>query len=154
MACSCRPATPSRSPRRWCGSSATRRAPSLAGAAPSARRAPWTTSRAITWRCTQDDRRSGTIRIAVAVKPRLTQLVKAGLDAARHYRRRLARDAFPGVAVLCYHGVRPRGAPDDGIAFAGLHLPLEEFEAHCRLLAEDCHPISLAAWRDALAGGP
>jgi peptidoglycan/xylan/chitin deacetylase (PgdA/CDA1 family) len=80
--------------------------------------------------------------------------VKACLDAAGHYTRRLRQDVFPGVAVLCYHGVRPDDLPPDGASFEGLHVGASELEAHCRLLSSACQPISLAEWRAAAAGGP
>ena len=86
---------------------------------------------------------------------RLATAVKAGLHAAGHYARRLADDTFPGVAVLCYHGVRPDedvGTPD--VPFANLHVRRATLEAHCRLLRASCQPISLDAWRAALDGGP
>jgi peptidoglycan/xylan/chitin deacetylase (PgdA/CDA1 family) len=80
-------------------------------------------------------------------------LAKRSLLASGHYLRRLRRDVFPGVAVLCYHGVRPdEHAPR--ATFEGLHVRAAELEAHCRLVREGCHPISLDQWRSALAGGP
>src|SRR5690348_14457505 len=36
----------------------------------------------------------------------------------------------------------------------GLHVRASELEAHCRLIRETCHPISLADWRASLNGGP
>jgi len=86
------------------------------------------------------------------VIPAVASLAKRCLLGSGHYARRLRDDRFPGVAVLCYHGVRPR----DGVRmdFAGLHVGLQELDAHCRLLRETCHPISLDDWRRALGGGP
>ncbi|HET7875190.1 MAG TPA: polysaccharide deacetylase family protein [Methylomirabilota bacterium] len=81
-------------------------------------------------------------------------LVKRSLLGAGHYPRRLRRDAFPGVAVLCYHGVRSEVTASDAVAFDGLHVMTGELEAHCRLVRETCHPISLEQWRRALTGGP
>jgi peptidoglycan/xylan/chitin deacetylase (PgdA/CDA1 family) len=69
--------------------------------------------------------------------------VKRALLAAGHYARRLRGDRFPGVAVLCYHGVRG----DEPMPFSGLHVTARELESHCRLLRETCHPISLDEWR-------
>ena len=80
--------------------------------------------------------------------------VKFALLATGHYRRSLARARFPGVAVLCYHGVRPDDLPDGAMAFEALHVRASELDAHCRVLASTCHPITLAEWRASLAGGP
>jgi peptidoglycan/xylan/chitin deacetylase (PgdA/CDA1 family) len=84
--------------------------------------------------------------------PAVASLAKRCLLGSGHYARRLSSDRFPGVAVLCYHGVRA----DDGarMNFSGLHVTLDELDAHCRLLRETCHPISLDDWRRALGGGP
>ncbi len=83
----------------------------------------------------------------------LSGTLKAALLASGHYARRLLRDVFPGVAVLCYHGVRREEGPAGAMTFAGLHVHCREIEAHCRLLSELCHPISLSDWRAARAGG-
>jgi peptidoglycan/xylan/chitin deacetylase (PgdA/CDA1 family) len=80
--------------------------------------------------------------------------LKAALLATGHYRRRFHRDRFPGVAVLCYHAVRPDEWPAGTMAFEGLHVRASEFDAHCRLLTSSCHPITLAQWQAALDGGP
>ncbi|MGE0039635.1 MAG: polysaccharide deacetylase family protein [Vicinamibacterales bacterium] len=52
---------------------------------------------------------------------------------------------LPGVAVLCYHGVRR----DDSVrmAFETIHVTAATLDAHCRVLARDCDPISLDDWR-------
>jgi len=84
----------------------------------------------------------------------LASLVKRSLLGAGHYPRRLRRETFPGVAVLCYHGIRPAESPNGRLAFEGLHVSAGELEAHCRLVRATCHPISLAQWRQALTGGP
>lgn len=84
----------------------------------------------------------------------LASLVKRSLLGAGHYPRRLRRDAFPGVAVLCYHGIRPAASLNGHLAFEALHVPADELEAHCGLVRRSCHPISLDQWRQALAGGP
>jgi peptidoglycan/xylan/chitin deacetylase (PgdA/CDA1 family) len=79
----------------------------------------------------------------------LTGTAKAGLLATRWYAHRLEHDAFPGVAVLCYHGLRPASRATKDIPFANLHVTDETFESHCRLIAETCHPIDLVAFADA-----
>src|SRR5882762_10883870 len=84
----------------------------------------------------------------------LRQRGKQLLLTTGHYRRRLERDRFSGVAVLCYHAVRPDSWPDGRMAFEGLHVRASELDAHCRLLTSTCHPITLAQWRAALDGGP
>jgi peptidoglycan/xylan/chitin deacetylase (PgdA/CDA1 family) len=84
----------------------------------------------------------------------LRQTGKRLLLATGHYRRRLERDRFSGVAVLCYHAVRPDSWPDGRMAFEGLHVRASELDAHCRVLKSTCHPITLAQWRAALDGGP
>ncbi len=82
----------------------------------------------------------------------LAGAVKHGLASLGHYRRRLARDRFPGVAVLCFHNVRPVGAPRDALPYGGLHVDARELESYCALVAECCDPIDLATWRKALSG--
>ncbi len=84
----------------------------------------------------------------------LAATVKRTLLGAGHYARRLGRDRFPGVAVLCYHAVRADDWPAGTMSFEELHVRAGELEAHCRLLGETCHPISLEQWWRALAGGP
>lgn len=84
----------------------------------------------------------------------LSARLKGTLLAARHYRRRLERDRFEGVVVLCYHAVRPDEWPAGAMAFEGLHVRASELEAHCRFLQSTCHPITIAQWRAALDGGP
>jgi len=71
-----------------------------------------------------------------------------------HYKRRLRANRFPGVAVLCYHAVRPDDWPAGRMVFEGLHVRAAELDAHCRVLTSMCHPISFARWRAALDGGP
>ena len=77
--------------------------------------------------------------------------VKAGLLATGWYAHRLRRDAFPGVLGLCYHGIRESPAHDDSVPFGSLHVAADTFDAQCRMLAETCHPIDLATFRDARA---
>jgi peptidoglycan/xylan/chitin deacetylase (PgdA/CDA1 family) len=81
------------------------------------------------------------------------RIVKRVLLTSGHYGRRLQRDAFPGVAVLCYHGIRADDWPAGTMTFEGLHVRSGELAAHCRLIRETCHPISLAQWQRARAGG-
>ena len=77
---------------------------------------------------------------------------KRGLLVAGFYRRHLERDRFPGVAVLCYHGVRDDEESASPIPFRDLHVRVSELESHCRLIREECHPISLRDWVAADAG--
>ncbi len=83
----------------------------------------------------------------------LAVAAKHGLLRSGHYRRALARDAFPGVAVLCYHGVRSEWS-QPRFPFDYLHVPARTFESHCRIIRECCDPISLDDWRAAVNGGP
>jgi len=84
----------------------------------------------------------------------LASLAKSALLTSGHYGRRLRRDTFPGVAVLGYHGVRADDWPAGTMTFEGLHVRAGELDAHCRLVRATCHPISLAQWCRARAGGP
>ena len=84
--------------------------------------------------------------------PTFTALVKQGLQAIGHYRRALAQTTLPGVAVLCYHGVRDDDMAPGTIPFQYLHIPASTLESHCRLIRECCDPISLDDWRAASAG--
>jgi peptidoglycan/xylan/chitin deacetylase (PgdA/CDA1 family) len=79
----------------------------------------------------------------------ITDTAKAGLLATRWYAHRLEQVAFPGVLVLCYHGLRTSSRATVDIPFANLHLTEDAFEAHCRLIADTCHPIDLTAFADA-----
>ncbi|MFQ5668581.1 MAG: polysaccharide deacetylase family protein [Candidatus Binatia bacterium] len=85
---------------------------------------------------------------------KLAGAVKQALYSAGYYARRLRRERFPGVAVLCYHGVRDDSRPPGTMVFEGLHVLASELEAQCHLLRETCHPISLDDWRAARRGGP
>jgi peptidoglycan/xylan/chitin deacetylase (PgdA/CDA1 family) len=87
------------------------------------------------------------------MNPSLVAPAKAGLLAARWYARRLANDRFPGVVVLCYHGVRSPAWRADEAAFANLHVGEDTFDGHCQVIAATCQPIALDDWRAALAGG-
>jgi peptidoglycan/xylan/chitin deacetylase (PgdA/CDA1 family) len=88
------------------------------------------------------------------VRAAAANLVKHLLLAIGVYDRLLARARFPGVCVLGYHGVRGDNWPAGTMPFEGLHVRAGELRAHLRLLRRTCHPISLAQWRAALAGGP
>src|SRR3954470_23767498 len=79
--------------------------------------------------------------------------VKAGLLASGWYANRLGHDSFPGVLALCYHGIRPAERDGDGIPLADLHIAVDRFDAHCRIIAETCHPIDLATFCDAQTCG-
>ena len=70
-------------------------------------------------------------------------LVKQGLRTIGHYRRALAHATLPGVAVLCYHGVRDDDMPPATMPFQYLHIPASTFESHCRVIRDCCDPISL-----------
>jgi peptidoglycan/xylan/chitin deacetylase (PgdA/CDA1 family) len=83
----------------------------------------------------------------------LASLVKQGLLGSGHYPRRLRRDAFPGVAVLCYHGICADRTVEARMSFGDLHTRLEDLAAHCRFIRETCNPITLEQWRQARAGG-
>ena len=83
-----------------------------------------------------------------------TAVVKRLLLSAGYYHWRLRRDRFPGVAVLTYHGIRDDAWPAGAMVFERLHVRQRELEAHCRLLRETCHPISLAEWRAATRANP
>ena len=82
----------------------------------------------------------------------LKSLVKDGLLRAGHYGRVLKRTTLPGVAVLCYHGVRDDSLAPGSIPFQYLHIPASTFDSHCRLIRDCCDPISLDDWRTAIAG--
>jgi peptidoglycan/xylan/chitin deacetylase (PgdA/CDA1 family) len=84
----------------------------------------------------------------------LSTIIKHGLQSIGHYRRTLAHASLPGVAVLCYHGVRDDSLPPASMPFEYLHMPASTFDAHCRLIRECCDPVSLDDWRASLSGGP
>ena len=79
---------------------------------------------------------------------------KAFLLASGHYRRRLASEGLPGVAVLCYHAVRPDSLPAGRMAFEDLHVRASELDRQCAFLRSCCDPIALEDWRRAEAAGP
>jgi len=82
----------------------------------------------------------------------LRRLAKHGLHSTGYYRRRLSRVEFPGVAVLCYHGIRADEA--DEMPFQDLHVSRTAFEGHCRLLSEYCSPITTTTLLAAFDGAP
>jgi len=82
----------------------------------------------------------------------LATLAKQSFLAAGYYARRLRSDRFPGVAVLCYHGVCGDSEAERRMPFSNLHVRVDDLDAHCRFLRETCHPISLDEWRRARDG--
>jgi len=78
--------------------------------------------------------------------------VKNSLLRAGHYGRALRRTRLPGVAVLCYHGVREDRLAPGSIPFQYLHIQASTFESHCRVIRGSCDPISLDDWRAAIDG--
>ena len=78
---------------------------------------------------------------------------KRGLYASGWYDQRILRLTFPGVLVLCYHGLRSSSWRSDEKAFPDLHMDQETFEDHCAVLSRTCHPVDLTAWRRARDGG-
>lgn len=82
---------------------------------------------------------------------RLRRAAKSLLSASGHYRRRLADDDFPGVVVLCYHGVQIREQSDT--CFTTLHVTARELDDQLRFLKETCHPIDLSQWLEDRVGG-
>jgi peptidoglycan/xylan/chitin deacetylase (PgdA/CDA1 family) len=83
----------------------------------------------------------------------LAAIIKQGLRSVGYYRRALAHMSLPGVAVLCYHGIRDDDTSRGAIALDYLHMPASTFEGHCRIIRDCCDPISLDDWRAALHGG-
>jgi len=80
----------------------------------------------------------------------LRRTAKRALFSIGYYHQRLSQKGLPGVAALCYHGIRVDS--DRPLPFADLHVDVEVFEAHCRFIAEACHPISMEQFRAARAG--
>jgi len=79
--------------------------------------------------------------------------IKTGLLATGWYANRLERDVFPGVLALCYHGLRPSAEDDGRLPNANLHVTADTFDAHCRTIADTCHPIVLTMLAEAQTGG-
>jgi peptidoglycan/xylan/chitin deacetylase (PgdA/CDA1 family) len=82
----------------------------------------------------------------------LAAAVKQSLLTLGRYSRVLERMAFPGVAVLCYHGVRDNTLAKRTIPLQDLHIRTSTFMSHCRLLRDTCHPISVDDLRAAFQG--
>jgi peptidoglycan/xylan/chitin deacetylase (PgdA/CDA1 family) len=82
----------------------------------------------------------------------LAAAVKQSLLTLGRYSRVLERTTFPGVAVLCYHGVRDSGLAKRTIPLQELHIRTSTFMSHCRLIRDTCHPISLDDLRAAREG--
>ncbi|HEY2906157.1 MAG TPA: polysaccharide deacetylase family protein [Vicinamibacterales bacterium] len=83
--------------------------------------------------------------------PRASAAIKSAFYGSGLYTRRLRSVQFPGLAVLCYHGLRagpPRGTP-----FEPLQVAVETFERHCRLIRDSCDPIGADMLLAALDGG-
>jgi peptidoglycan/xylan/chitin deacetylase (PgdA/CDA1 family) len=87
-----------------------------------------------------------------AVVTAVRAAVKEVLMSWGLYARRLRQQVFPGVVVLSYHGLRCDVWPPSTMAFENLHVTVDTFEAHCRVLRDTCDPISLDDWRAARAG--
>lgn len=87
------------------------------------------------------------------MKKAITAFAKRSLHVVGHYSRRLSKNTFGGVAVLCYHGVVSSSVSDSQVPFRALHVTDEELESHCRFLREECDPISLHCWKASLSGG-
>jgi peptidoglycan/xylan/chitin deacetylase (PgdA/CDA1 family) len=83
----------------------------------------------------------------------LQQTAKRGLYASGWYDQRISQLMFPGVLVLCYHGLRSSSWQIGERAFPDLHVDQATFEGHCSVLSRTCHPIDLATWRRAREGG-
>jgi peptidoglycan/xylan/chitin deacetylase (PgdA/CDA1 family) len=81
------------------------------------------------------------------------RLAKQTADAAGVFRLLAARRGWPGVAVLCYHGVRAGMAAPDVLSFASLHVPADRLDAHLEAIGRLCVPVSLTEVEAALAGG-
>ena len=81
----------------------------------------------------------------------MTGVIRAGLRrlavASGWPARRIRARRWPGVLVLSYHAIKPAGPGAASMAFAGLHVTAAQFDAHCRVLATLCQPVSLADWR-------
>jgi len=80
------------------------------------------------------------------------QTAKRGLYASGWYDQRISQLTFPGVLVLCYHGLRSSSWQTGEKAFPDLHVDRETFDGHCSILSRACHPIDLATWRRAREG--
>ena len=88
------------------------------------------------------------MRFASALRRR----AKLGLHSSGYYYRNLAQVQFPGVAVLCYHGLLREA--DDSVPFRDLHVSRRVFEGHCRVIRDCCSPITMRDAVAAFAGAP
>jgi len=79
-------------------------------------------------------------------------VAKAVLRTAGYYRRRLARETFPGPAVLCFHNVLPDDVDRTTIPFAPLQVSASRLDEQCRAIAETCHPISFETFLNSWEG--
>ena len=64
----------------------------------------------------------------------------------------LNRHSFSGIAVLAYHGIRPRNVPAAQLPFSPLHIDEDLFAEHCAFYREHCTVIDAALYRDILSG--
>lgn len=76
-------------------------------------------------------------------KTRVARILKEVLYRAGFYERVIRERKFPGLLVLCYHGILESGTT---VPFRNLHVERRTFEAHCRLLQRTCQPVSLEEW--------
>ncbi len=83
--------------------------------------------------------------------PRASAAIKSAFFRSGLYARRLRSVQFPGLVVLCYHGLRA-GAPLR-TPFEPLQVSVDTFERHCRLIRESCDPIGADVLVAALDGG-
>jgi len=88
-----------------------------------------------------------------AFNEKAVAFLKSGLLTSGWYAWRLRRDRLPGVLVLCYHGVRGSSWRNRNAVFSNLHVDCALFEAHCRVVAACCHPISMRDWRESARTG-
>jgi peptidoglycan/xylan/chitin deacetylase (PgdA/CDA1 family) len=66
-------------------------------------------------------------------------------------RRRLRHRAFPGAAVLCYHGVRT-GQETERFPIAPLHVLESELDEQLRVISGECQPVDLETLLAAVRG--
>lgn len=89
-------------------------------------------------------------------QPGLDQRIRAGVKSTLFrggvHRHRLGKNPFPGCAVFCYHGVLADHEPRPDIPFRQLHVTKTELAAHCQVIRDICHPVSLDELLDAIKG--
>ena len=83
--------------------------------------------------------------------PRASAAIKSAFYRSGLSARRLRSVQFPGLAVLCYHGLR--AGASQGTPFEPLHVAVDTFERHCRLIRDSCDPISADVLLASLDGG-